>query len=451
VVTFIFIYISHLLLSSIMPQIEIQKKKSDMQKKLFVVGAICIYIFAFSFAFVMPVGGAFSSVIITDVKPTEFHPGETKEVVLTVKNNGGRDARDVRLIFEGTENVSVIGSTVGQINTLNSWCSKEVKIKVHVAEGTPNGVYSIPVMCLWNEYYFDPTKGYESKPRQWPAYFDISFNVRGSVVINVGNVYTEPTHIRPGDEDVRVIVYIENSGEADAKDVEAKLICNEQFEPSWSGTDRAYVGRLSSGYAAKAIFHVDVADNVDAGTYSIPLVIRFKDTENVEYRGVMSVDVLVERKPELEIASFYTEPTNISAGDHVILHVRVRNVGSEEGESVSVRITGEADVPFDYAVTSDHVGNLKVNETGDAILEFDVDKDATKKKYQQGLEIRCVGDRDLGDDNVYTFDKQIQMQVTSSSSGNSSIPGFEALVSFIALLLVFFFIARRKKSNCRNR
>ncbi|MCW3134107.1 MAG: PGF-CTERM sorting domain-containing protein, partial [Methanophagales archaeon] len=85
------------------------------------------------------------------------------------------------------------------------------------------------------------------------------------------------------------------------------------------------------------------------------------------------------------------------------------------------------------------------------ILEFDVDKDAAKKKYQQGLEIRCVGDRDLGDDNVYTFDKQIQMEVTSSSSGNSSIPGFEALVSFIALLLVFFFIARRKKGNCRNR
>ncbi len=423
------------------------EQKRDMWRRIFVVAAICIYLFAFSFAVVMPVSGAFSSVIITDVNPTEFHPGETKEVVLTVKNNGGRDARDVRLIFEGTGNVSVIGSTVSQINTLNSWCSKEVKINVHVAEGTPNGVYSIPVMCLWNEYYFNPTKGYESTPRQWPAYFDISFNIIGSVLINVGNVYTEPTHVRPGDEDVRVIVYIENSGEADAKDVEAKLICNEQFAPSWSGTDRAYVGRLSSGYAAKAIFHVDVADNIDAGTYSIPLVIRFKDTENVEYRGVMSVDVLVERKPDLEIASYYTEPANISAGDHVILHVRVKNVGSEEGESVSVRVTGEADVPFDYVVTSDHVGNLKVNETGDAILEFDVDKDAVKKIYQQGLEIRCTGDRDLGDDNVYTFDKQIQMEVTPSSSANSPIPGFEAFVSFIALLLVFFFIALRKKEN----
>ena len=428
-----------------MPQIQMERKR-DMQKKAFVVAAICIYIFAFSFAFVTPVGGAFSSVIITDVKPTEFHPGETKEVVLTVKNNGGRDARDVRLMFEGTESVSLVGPTVAQINTLNSWCEKEVKITVHVTEGTPNGVYSIPISCYWNEYYFDPAVGYKTDSEAVPL--GISFDVKGDVIINVGTVYTEPAHIRPGDEDVRVIVAIENSGEADAKDVEARLICNEQFEPSWSGTDRVYLGRLNSGIRFTGVtFHVDVADNVDAGVYSIPLVIRFKDTENVEYQGVMSVDVLVERKPELEIASSYTEPTNISAGDHVILHVRVRNVGSEEGESVSVRVTGEADVPFDYDVTSDHVGNLKVNETGDAILEFDVDEDAAKKIYQQGLEIRCTGDRDLGDDNVYTFNKQIQLEVTSSSSGSSSIPGFEALFSFLVLILVFFFIFELRKGR----
>ena len=428
-----------------MPQIQMERKR-DMQKKAFVVAAICIYIFAFSFAFVTPVGGAFSSVIITDVKPTEFHPGETKEVVLTVKNNGGRDARDVRLMFEGTESVSLVGPTVAQINTLNSWCEKEVKITVHVTEGTPNGVYSIPISCYWNEYYFDPAVGYKTDSEAVPL--GISFDVKGDVIINVGTVYTEPAHIRPGDEDVRVIVAIENSGEADAKDVEARLICNEQFEPSWSGTDRVYLGRLNSGIRFTGVtFHVDVADNVDAGVYSIPLVIRFKDTENVEYQGVMSVDVLVERKPELEIASSYTEPTNISAGDHVILHVRVRNVGSEEAESISVRVTGEADVPFDYAVTSDHVGNLKVNETGDAILEFDVDEDAAKKIYQQGLEIRCTGDRDLGDDNVYTFNKQIQLEVTSSSSGSSSIPGFEALFSLLVLLLVFFFIFELRKGR----
>nr|QNO55049.1 hypothetical protein FPOEFMDM_00034 [Methanosarcinales archaeon ANME-1 ERB7] len=449
-----------------MPQIQIEReRKRDMQKKIFVVAAICIYIFAFSFAFIMPVSGVFSSIIITDVQPTEFHPGETKEVVLTVKNNGGRDAKDIKLMFGSPEILSLVGPTVAQINTLNSWCEKEVKITVHVGEETPNGVYSIPISCYWKEYYFaiqpvyiHTEDGYRTiggpgpvTTSKGPVTFSLSFSVIGKIVINVGDISTDPTNIRPGREDVKITASIENSGDAAAKDVEAILLCSEteEFKPSWSGTDRSYIGRLNSGKSNPATFHVDVADNIESTIYTIPLLIRYRDTKNVEYRGVTSIDVLVKPKPELEIVSSYTEPTNISAGDHVILHVRVRNVGSEEGESVSVRVTGEADVPFDYDVKSDHVGNLKVNEKGDAILEFDVDKDAAKKIYQQGLEMRCTGDRDLGDDTVYTFDKQIRLEVTSSSSGSSSIPGFEALFSFIVLLLVFIFIELRKKEKER--
>ena len=407
-------------------------------KKVVVVLALCLYISAFSV--VMPVSGALSSVVITNVEPTEFHPGETKDVVLTVKNNGARDARDVTLIFEGTEWLSVVGPTVFQINTLNSWSSKEVKITVHAKEGTPNGVYPITVACFWDECYFDPDKGHVAEPKPGRP-LDISFTVKGDVIINVGHVDTDPTEIRPGDTDVKITAEIENSGEAAAKNVEVNLLCFEtkEFTPSRSGTDRAYIGRLNADDPKPATFYIDVAENIESKKYSIPLGIRYL-YEDDEYKAVWGVPILVKPKPEFEIVSSYTKPTNISPGDYVILHVRVQNVGSEEAESVSVRVTGEADVPFDFAVKSDHVGNLKVNETGDAILEFDVDKDAAKRIYPLGLEIRCVGDRDLGDDKVYTFDKQIQVEVTSSSS---SIPGFEGLFILIALILTF--IMRRKR------
>jgi hypothetical protein len=407
-------------------------------KKVVVVLALCLYISAFSV--VMPVSGALSSVVITDVEPTEFHPGETKDVVLTVKNNGARDARDVRLRFEGTESLSLVGPTLFQINTLNSWCSKEVKITVHAREGTPNGVYSMPGELQWDECYFNPVQGHvcDPKPAQWAG---ISFSVKGDVIINVGNVDTDPTDIRPGDTDVKITADIENSGEAAAKNVEVNLLCfeTEEFKPSRSGTDRAYIGRLNAGDSKSVTFYMDVTENIESKKYSIPLGIRYI-YENVRIEGSLPIGILVKPKPELDIVSSYTKPADVSPGDYVILHVRVQNVGSEEAESVSVRVTGEADVPVDFAVKSDHVGNLKVNETGEVILEFEVDKDAAKKIYQQGLEIRCVGDRDLGDDKVYTFDKQIQVEVTSSSS---SIPGFECLFILIALILAF--IMRRKR------
>ncbi|MHC1610246.1 MAG: COG1361 S-layer family protein, partial [Candidatus Methanospirareceae archaeon] len=218
---------------------------------------------ALPFMFIPPAEAAFSSVTITDVTPTELHPGDTKEVIVTVKNNGGMDARDIRLAFQGTEVVSLVGPTVVHINTLNSWCSKEVEIMVHVKEEAPNGVYPLPVACSWRGYYFDPAKGYVATDTI-EAELGISFNVVGRGVINIGDVTTDPADIRPGDENVELRVFIENSGEAAAKDIEAVLICdgnNASFKPSWSGTDRSYIGRLNSGEKSEAIFHIDVADN----------------------------------------------------------------------------------------------------------------------------------------------------------------------------------------------
>ena len=412
-------------------------------KSLCVFGIAFFMVFSLMLSFIPQADAAFASVTITDVRPTELHPGDTKEVTVTVKNNGGRDAKDIRLAFQGTDNLSVIGPTVAQLNTLNSWHSKDVVITVYVKEEAQNGIYSLPVACSWRDLYLDPAKGHviTNKTKEQ---LGISFNVIGAEVLNIGDITTDPSDIKPGDENVELTVDIENSGEAAAKDVEAKLLSNEDFKPSWSGTDRSYIGRLNSGDSKEATFHVDVSDEIESNTYSIPLRIRYKDMSGKEYETMRSVEILVEPKPEFEIVSHYTVPETLNAGDNAVkLHVKVKNVGSENAESVSVRITDEADVPFDYDVKSDYVGNLKVGDAREAVLEFDVKKKAEPKEYPQGIEIRCTGDRDLGDDTVYVFDEQILLAVSSgSSSSGFSVPGFGVLFALIAL--VFAFVMRIK-------
>lgn len=417
--------------------------KKTLLKSLCVLGMLFFMMVSVVPLFIPPADAAFASVTITDARPTELHPGDTKEVTVTVMNNGGLDAKDIRLAFQGTDDLSVIGPTVAQINTLISWQSKDVVITVHVKEEAPNGVYSLPVACSWRDFYLDPAKGYVTTNKT-KEQLGISFNVIGAGVLNIGDISTDPTDIRPGDENVKLTVDIENSGEAAAKDVEAKLLCNAEFKPAWSGTDRSYIGRLNSGDSKEATFYVDVSDNIESNTYTIPMRIRYKDTRGREYEVMRSVEILVEPKPEFEIVSYYTAPETISASDKAVkLHVKVKNVGSEKAQSVSVRITGEADVPFDYEVKSDYVGTLKVGDAREAVLEFDVKKKAEPKEYPQGIEIRCTGDRDLGDDNVYVFDEQILLAVSSGrSSGGFSVPGFGVVFAFIAL--VFAFVMRRK-------
>ncbi len=390
---------------------------------------------------------SFASITITDVQPQGFTPGETREVLVTVKNNGGRDAKDIRLAFQGTEILSLVGPTVLHISTLNSWSSKEVPVTIHIKEEAPNGIYAIPVSVTWREQYFDPLEGYVTGPEE-TALLGLSFNVQGSVVLNVGDITTDPTDLRPGTENIEIHAFIENSGEAAAKDIDVQLLLeDESFTASWSGTDRSYLGRLNSGEKSEAIFHLDLAESIAAGQYSIPLRISYKDTSGQDYEVLREIAVLVKPKPDFEIVSYYTEPASIGpASTGVTLYVTVRNIGSEDAEAASVRMTGEADVPFDYDVKSDFVGNLDINDEGEAIVKFDVDEDAVPRVYPIGIEIRCTGDRDLGDDNVYIFNKEIKVEVSSSGSQTEgfSVPGFEALLSAFALVLVVSLAGRSR-------
>lgn len=111
-----------------------------MQKELLGIAVICVCIFAFFVVVAMPPvsAAARSSIVITDVLPTTLHPGDTRDVILTVKNSGAGDARDVRLTFqaEDNKNVSLIGASEVQIPALNAGREKKVTITVHVDEGT---------------------------------------------------------------------------------------------------------------------------------------------------------------------------------------------------------------------------------------------------------------------------------------------------------------------------
>ncbi|KAF5435643.1 hypothetical protein C5S36_02695 [Candidatus Methanophagaceae archaeon] len=394
-----------------------------------------------SLAPVPPADAAVAAITITKVTPTELQPGDEKEVTITVKNDGGIEAKNIRLVCQPTEFISFIGPTSFHKNSLYKWESREGKIKVRVADEAPNGVYAVPITASWQGYYFDPARGYVLT-NLTTAEVAVSFNVVGHGLINIGHVSSDPTDIKPGDNSVKLTVAIENSGEAAVKDVTSNLNCPEGFKPSWSGTDRSYIGRLNSGDSKEAIFHIDVAKTVAAGPYSIPLAVKYRDIRGGEHEVMRSVDILVKVKPEFDIVSYYTVPENISAGDTGLsLQVKIKNVGSSKAESVSVRVTGEADVPFTYDVKSDHVGNLDINEEGDAILKFDVDKEAVPRIYRQNIEIRCTGDRDLNDNEVYIFAKDIPLEV---KSGGSSIPGFSGLFTILALVFVFLFVVRKK-------
>ena len=88
--------------------------------------AVIIFVTA---AWVAPSSAATNAkIVITDVTPTELSPGDKKDVTLTVKNQGGSDARHITMNFQNGDQVSLIGSSTVHIASLNAWCSKEIPI-----------------------------------------------------------------------------------------------------------------------------------------------------------------------------------------------------------------------------------------------------------------------------------------------------------------------------------
>jgi hypothetical protein len=120
--------------------------------------------------------GTHANIVITNVTPTNLAPGDSKEITLTVKNDGSRNARHITLNFQSSDYISVIGSSTEYIHSINAWCSKEVKITVHVAEDTSDGAYKLPINATFDEYYYTATTGYVTSS-MGPTTLNILFDV----------------------------------------------------------------------------------------------------------------------------------------------------------------------------------------------------------------------------------------------------------------------------------
>jgi hypothetical protein len=192
-----------------------------------------------------------SEVIITDVKPADFHPGETKEVVLTVRSTG-KGARDVELMFESTRNISVIGPAVAEMDTLNPWYEKEVKITVHVEEGTPVGIQSIPVICSWDEYCpFNLAVGYATK-HKGSERLEINFNIIAEVSIS-----TDKKEYSPGDM-ITTTIHLSNPT-GNAQNMLFKWYFGIPDHNSWTRIEQKMVN-LSANYDQTSMISIPVGD-----------------------------------------------------------------------------------------------------------------------------------------------------------------------------------------------
>ena len=395
-------------------------------------------------------------------------PSKTQTVPIVIKNTGTGTAKEVNLyigyslnsVNAGSESVetsaygttktqektiyyptvvplsnlpiSPVGETKFYLGALKPDTTKTVNLKLYTNSNLAEGCYQIPAVITWVDE--DGTKRAEQ--------ITIGAYVKGDILLGISNVVTDPKEIKPGTTYVRIDVTITNNGHAEAKDVKLNLIANKPFKDSWSNCNIKDIGNLMPGMAKTVSFYVDVEKYASAKHYKIPIEISYLDSANNKYKTEKFIDIYVKPKPLFEIV---TKEVDATAGKENAVYITIKNIGSEKAERVKISAIKNSGQPFDYPVKSDSIGTLYPNQTGTGVLVIDVDKTAKSKPYIITIEIRCAGDSDEGDDNVYVYQEPLKVVVNSSSSRSYEI--IIGIIAVIAILLLGGYALRRKSSK----
>lgn len=299
------------------------------------------------------------------------------------------------------------------------------KFRVKVSHNAPAGNYEFKLVGRW--YKNGQPEGYERYMR-----FSMPVKKEG-IILDVSNLVTVPKEIRPGDDYVRLMAYIENVGEKDAKSVEINVETSQGIEPSYTNNNRKWIGRLNAGESKELEFNIDLDEDLAPGVHEITYNFEYMDLDNNKYVKQRTIPLLVKSRPYLEVVESIGEGY---AGEKAKLTVKVKNTGTESAEAVDVRILKQNSQPFDMDVRSDYIGELKPGEEGTAIFEIEVNREAEIKEHNLKLLIRSKGDSDEGDDSIYTYNRRATLNVVGTAPNYLAIYGLIGAGIFVLIAVI---------------
>ncbi len=304
---------------------------------------------------------------------------------------------------------------------------------VKVNNNAPAGNYEFKLRGQW--YY----KG-EALSQSEYIRFKMPVKKEG-IILDISTIETVPSEVRPGDNFIKIVTYIENTGEKDAKSVEINLDLPKELEASYANNNRIWVGRVNAGERKEMVFFVDVEKNIEGGVYDINYKFKYMDLDSNTYQKSRTIPFKIKDRPYLEVSNFKGEGL---AGDTARLSITIKNTGLESAESVDVRLLKQNSQPFDFDVRSNYVGELQPGEEGVAIFDIKVNSNAEIKEHDFKVIIRAKGDSDEGDDNIYTFSRRAKLNITGEAPNYFVKYGIFAVAIVILLFGIQMFMRKKK-------
>ena len=233
---------------------------------------------------------------------------------------------------------------------------------------------------------------------------------------------------------MEITTFVENAGKDTAKAISIYLAeDSDVLDSSYTNKNNVYVGRLNPGESREATFYLDVDKGAESKVYPIRFDFTYSDLDDNKYTAQVEREFLVKEKPNLEVVGVAGEG---KAGSSINLVVTLKNTGTEAAEAVDVRLVKDSSQPFSFDLRSNYIGELDVNETGQAVFKADIGREAEEKNHHLKLLVRAKGDSDKGDDNIYIFNRRATIKVAGKAPNLLMFLGLGfAVIAILGMLL----------------
>lgn len=376
---------------------------------------------------------AYIGITLLNQDPDPAEPGKYVELRWTVVKSGNDVLKNITFKLEPKYPFSFDGSDE-QVKVIDYW------------KGTSENdeYYTLYYKLKVDEDAIESTNEldlyYSTRSGSWTKNtYKIRVGKKLIPELDIGLIRSEPSKVMSDTDDNQLNIEIINTGDGTSENVIATLDLPTGFENSFGYSNKVNIGNIAAHSSKYAKVYFNVNKDVKPGTYRTTLNLKYKEDDKDEFQSIqIPIDIEVMSSPRFTIESVSFGKDKIFAGDTVDMTFKIRNDITKEIESVSVRAFKESTQPIEFVEKSDFIGTLGESETGDAIIKFDVKKDAEAKRYILDLEIRSVYN-----EQVFIQNEKVSFEVSSiKKEFNKDLITY--LLCGIIVVLVLVIIFRKK-------
>jgi|GEM_PF-466447 len=316
-----------------------------------------------------------------ETTPAVLVPGDPFTLTLRLTNLGNRAATGVTVGTASSPVIPLQGGNVFAVGTIKIGQVITVHIPLVLDQAQKGGRQSIALALQCTDYEGN------SYSEQQNIGIDVDTGLVGRPRLAIDSYVVEPASLFPGSRFTLTLI-LANHGERPAGNVDVSVGGTLALPGESSNT--AFVNAISAGEHQAVTFSLVLGKVDQAGRQGVPIDLQYTDPVGNKYTDQQTIGLDVNTgslyQPQLLIAGYTIQPTELSAGTRFTLTLQLTNVGGGAAQRILIILGGEGAEQvsaFVPAASSNigFLGELEAGASAEIVQAMIVDAKAEAKAY----------------------------------------------------------------------